>query len=93
MEVLREQSPASGPIRSVVLPMLGSVLLWTGRELMPRLADLALKTLDQRILSADQNTQRKNQPNLVLQERHIALTEGGRRRRLRQRRNWRMKRF
>jgi Fe-S-cluster-containing hydrogenase component 2 len=41
------------PLREMVLPAIGSVLVWTGRELMPRLADLALGVLDRRIQIAN----------------------------------------
>jgi len=40
-------------VREMVLPAIGSVLVWTGRELVPRLADLALGALDRRIQSAN----------------------------------------
>jgi NAD-dependent dihydropyrimidine dehydrogenase PreA subunit len=36
-------------MRDRVLPVVGSVLLWSGRELLPRLADVALGYLDRRI--------------------------------------------
>jgi Fe-S-cluster-containing hydrogenase component 2 len=36
-------------LRNAVLPMIGSAILWTGRELVPRLADLALRYIDQRV--------------------------------------------
>lgn len=32
-----------------ILPVIGSVLLWSGRELLPRLTDVALGYLDRRI--------------------------------------------
>ena len=41
------------PLREVLLPTIGSVLLWTGRELAPRLAVLALAALDRRIQTAN----------------------------------------
>ena len=34
------------PTRSLVLPAIGAALLWTGRELVPRLASLALHLAD-----------------------------------------------
>jgi len=37
--------------RGLVLPAIGSFLLWTGREVLPRLAGLALDYLDRRIQS------------------------------------------
>jgi ferredoxin len=95
IEAIQEKMPSVGPFRSVVLPVLGSVLLWTGRELVPRLANLALKTLDQRILSTDQGVQRTIQSNMTMQGRRTSsprsTSGGGRRRRLRQRRNRRNK--
>ena len=39
-------------LRDMVLPAVGSLLLWTGRELVPRLADIALGYLDQRLQSS-----------------------------------------
>jgi Fe-S-cluster-containing hydrogenase component 2 len=41
------------PLREMLLPAIGSVLLWTGRELVPRLADLAMAALDRRIKTAN----------------------------------------
>lgn len=41
------------PVREMVLPAIGSLLVWTGREIMPRLADLALGVLDHRIQTAN----------------------------------------
>ena len=41
------------PLREMLLPAIGSVLLWTGRELVPRLADMALAALDRRIETAN----------------------------------------
>jgi ferredoxin len=41
-------SLARVPIRDMVLPAIGSMLLWTGRELVPRLAEMALGYLDRR---------------------------------------------
>jgi len=47
------------PLRDVVLPALGSILLWTGRELLPRLADLALVYVDQQIQNSTSIQTRK----------------------------------
>ena len=49
-------------LRNEVLPAVGSALLWTGREIVPRLANLAIDYLDRRIQSTkpdlkDQNIQ------------------------------------
>ena len=38
-------------VREIILPAIGSMLVWTGRELAPRLADLAIGYLDRRIQS------------------------------------------
>lgn len=40
--------------RDWVLPAIGSALLWTGREIIPRLVSLALDSFDRRIQTADQ---------------------------------------
>jgi hypothetical protein len=47
----------------MLLPAIGSVLLWTGRELVPRLADMALAALDRRIGRA----------NLVSDDQYLRL--------------------
>jgi hypothetical protein len=36
-------------LRNMVLPAISSFLMWTGRELVPRIADAALGYLDQRL--------------------------------------------
>jgi NAD-dependent dihydropyrimidine dehydrogenase PreA subunit len=36
------------PFRTKVLPVVGAGLVWAGREIVPRLADLLLDTLDRR---------------------------------------------
>jgi NAD-dependent dihydropyrimidine dehydrogenase PreA subunit len=41
------------PLLEMLLPAISSVLLWTGREIVPRLADLALGALDRRIQAAN----------------------------------------
>lgn len=38
--------PATLPLRSRALPVIGAALAWTGREILPWLADLLLDTLD-----------------------------------------------
>jgi len=38
--------PATLPLRSRALPMIGAALAWAGREIRPWLADLLLDTLD-----------------------------------------------
>lgn len=42
--------------RDMILPAVGSLMMWTGRELLPRLADLALGYLDQQIRSSQHAT-------------------------------------
>ena len=70
-------------IRNSALPLIGSMLLWTGREVAPRLANLALDYLERRIqptetgLSTNSNHQRG---------RRFVSPVGGRGRRQRQRR-------
>jgi Fe-S-cluster-containing hydrogenase component 2 len=49
-EVIRlKAQTAPVPLRARVLPMLGAALAWAGREILPRLADSLLHTLDRRI--------------------------------------------
>jgi len=38
--------PATAPLRSRALPIIGAALAWAGREIRPWLADLLLDTLD-----------------------------------------------
>jgi ferredoxin len=42
--------------RSLILPMIGSALYWAGCELVPRLAHLALDSLNRRIVPAGPTT-------------------------------------
>ena len=86
VEAKREITTKPGPIRNIVLPVLGSVLLWTGRELVPRLANLAINALDQQTLTTNPRTRRTSQPGITMQERRNSKPGKGRRRRLRQRR-------
>jgi len=56
--------PGPTPLRERILPAIGAMLLWAGRELGPRLADLAMEALDRRILAsqsapAPNNTRRR----------------------------------
>ena len=44
--ILAETQPA--PLRARVLPVVGSALVWAGREIVPRLADYLLYSLDRR---------------------------------------------
>jgi len=80
-----EQSPASrGSFLSMALPAIGSVLHWTSREIVPRLANTALNYLDQRISSSDQGITNQNPQ---LRGQRSSMTGSGRKRRRRQRRN------
>jgi NAD-dependent dihydropyrimidine dehydrogenase PreA subunit len=40
---------ASRPVRSKVLPVFGAALVWAGREIVPRLADYVLYSLERRL--------------------------------------------
>jgi 2-oxoglutarate ferredoxin oxidoreductase subunit delta len=85
LSVCPEQTSPS--LAKRVLPLIGSALLWAGREVVPRLTSLALDMLDRRITSSDR----------VSPDRHIQPSEqitsmpagggGGRRRRQRNRAN------
>jgi NAD-dependent dihydropyrimidine dehydrogenase PreA subunit len=47
-----ERLPSAKPrLRDLAWPVIGSTLLWAGREIVPRMAPLALDLLDQRIRS------------------------------------------
>ena len=47
-----ERLPSAKPrLRDLAWPVIGSTLLWAGREIVPRVAPLALNLLDQRIRS------------------------------------------
>ncbi len=41
-------APASFSVRAKVLPAVGAVMAWAGREVLPRLADYVLQYLDRR---------------------------------------------
>ena len=71
-------------VRDMILPTISSMLLWTGRELVPRLADMALGYLDRRIQSSQSAPMQK----LDMRRRsQVSMSEReGRRKRLRQRR-------
>jgi len=73
---------ASPSLRSQIIPVLSSVLLWTGREILPRLADFALKALDRRIQTVDLGITNQTGP---LDNQRSPIPGGGRRRRKRQR--------
>ena len=81
--ISNQDQESSITIQNAVYPVIGSMLLWTGRELVPRMANLVLDYLERRIqptetgLSNNSNRQRG---------RRFASPAGGRRRRQRQRR-------
>lgn len=72
------------PAREMVLPAIGSLLVWTGRELVPRLADLALGVLDRRIQTT--NSTPKNKLEMRRGNRFSTPTRRGGNGRRRQRR-------
>lgn len=72
------------PLREMVFPAISSVLVWTGRELVPRLADFALGVLDRRIQTA--NSVPNNQYPMQHSRNFSTSTRGRRRGRRRQRR-------
>lgn len=50
-DVIRVRTrPAPIPSRARVLPLVGGALAWAGREIIPRLADYALDSLDRRAM-------------------------------------------
>ena len=73
----------SPPLGSEVLPAVGSILISTGREVVPRLASLAIDLLDQRIRAADHKPQIKSTQS---RQRNNLTKQTGRRRRRRRRR-------
>lgn len=84
VQVVTTQTRTDVPrLQDLVLPAISSVLIWTGREIVPRLASLALASLDRNIQSAEQtiSTQRMR-PREWIQP----VQGSGRRRRLRRRR-------
>jgi ferredoxin len=77
---------ASSPMGGEVLPAISSILVSTGREVIPRLASLALDFLDQRIRTSERESTEYTQPN----QRDLTRQTGNhrRRRRRRRRKNW-----
>jgi ferredoxin len=69
-------------LRVQILPVIGSFLMWTGRELGPRLADAALGYLDQRIQSSQSSMTQERK----LGDSSQTLSIGVRKRRERRRR-------
>jgi Fe-S-cluster-containing hydrogenase component 2 len=83
---LKKLEPASSPPGGEVWPAVGSILVSTGREVLPRLASMALDLLDQRIqTSAPAAPVERIRPRQEMSTQH----RRGRRRRLRRRqRKW-----
>ncbi len=53
-EVIQVRTPSSPvSLRARVLPVVGATLAWAGREVLPRLADLLLDSLDRREVRQD----------------------------------------
>lgn len=50
-EPVRFVSHAPAPWRARVLPAMGAVLVWAGREVLPRLTEVLLYDLDRRVLT------------------------------------------
>jgi Fe-S-cluster-containing hydrogenase component 2 len=46
--------PAPLPVRARVLPVVGAAIVWAGREIVPRLADFFLDTLDRQAVEKRQ---------------------------------------
>ena len=70
--------------RSVVLPAVGSVLLWAGQEALPRLANTMLRSFDRSINTINQNFESSNSKNY---NRRSSKNGRGKKRRQHQRRN------
>jgi NAD-dependent dihydropyrimidine dehydrogenase PreA subunit len=72
-----------------ILPTIGSAIVWTGRELVPRLADIALEYLDQKI----QNSQNASYPNNASRQGGRAPNSSSRNKHRRLRQRYRKKSF
>jgi NAD-dependent dihydropyrimidine dehydrogenase PreA subunit len=81
--MLVPEGPRGVSIREAALPVIGSILLWTGREIVPRLANLALDYLDRRIQSNDPGF---NHQSIGVRDGKPTGRNSGRRIRQRQRR-------
>ena len=83
LSIVSEQ-PRYTSIQNAVLPAIGSALMWTGREVIPRLANLAINYLEQRLQSSPSEF---TQQNIKMRNWRPSGQRGkGRRRRQRQRR-------
>lgn len=70
---LSTDSPARPlSIRDTFWPAVGSFLLWTGREILPRLADLALNYVDYRIQASEPGLiyEKKQSVNQIIGKRN-----------------------
>ena len=70
--------------QTMVLPTVSSFLLWTGKEVLPRLADAAFRSIDSRTKTNNQDLQSSNSQS---DNRRSQMNGRGKRRRQRQRRN------
>lgn len=78
------EQPLLTSLQNTVLPAIGSALLWMGREVLPRLANVAIDYLDRQIRSPEIDT---TNPNVQLRDQRPAHLKGnGRRRRQHQHR-------
>jgi NAD-dependent dihydropyrimidine dehydrogenase PreA subunit len=75
-----QNQAARSSLLSMIIPAIGSAILWTGREILPRLATLTLNSLDQRINAVDSGPTYQ-QP--LRRDRRSARAGGKRRRRKR----------
>lgn len=76
-------------LRNMVLPAVGSFLLWTGRELGLRIADAALGYLDQRIQSSQSPAPQQPDSQMAGRNSRSSSRNGRGGRRQRRRRNQR----
>ena len=77
-----EQETRDLRLRDVVLPAVGSLLLWTGREILPRLADLVASSLGRRVQPADPILKYETMPNSSQRKAAQGRHRRNRRRRL-----------
>jgi ferredoxin len=63
VRIATRQEPA--PLRSRVMPVVGTALVWAGREVLPRLADLLLEALDRRAARPQVVGQPRRRENLA----------------------------
>jgi Pyruvate/2-oxoacid:ferredoxin oxidoreductase delta subunit len=83
------QRPSPPALRETALPLFGAAVLWVGREIVPRLASLALDRFDRRIQKSSRDTQVENQqPLRPLAGRQNRGMGRGRQRQRRNRHKW-----